>query len=114
MSRRGVEVTFRTGANGGHGTAIAARGASRSRSGFCAASCIHAGISSVNSSKKYSAIRSSQQREAERFARGEKLIRASNGEIAHALDHGHALGDGDRAASVERVERMRALQREVV
>src|SRR5207244_7242538 len=87
---------------------------SRSRSMFCAASCIQAGISSVSSSKKYSAIRGSQQREAERFARGEELIRAGHGQIAHALDHRHALGDGDGAARVERVERVRGLEREVV
>src|SRR5438270_3948015 len=80
----------------------------------CAASCIHAGISSVNSSKKYSAIRRLQQRESERFARREELVRARDGQLANAFDDADALRHRDRAAGVERVEDMRALQRPVV
>src|SRR6185369_5142115 len=78
-----------------------------------AVSCIHAGISSASSSKKYSDI-GSPEGEAERLARGEVLLRAADREVAHALDHADALGHRDRAARVERVEDVRALQREVV
>src|ERR1051326_3414928 len=101
MMRRGVVVTV----------ALPPNGASFSRSVFCAASCIHAGISSVSSSKKYSAIRDLQERKSERLARLEVLLRATDGEIADAFDHGAALRAGDRAARVEGVEDMGALER---
>src|SRR5436853_1355966 len=111
MIRRGVVVTV----------TFSAIAASFSRNVFCAASCIDAGISSVNSSKKYSAIRadrrgrlSSTQRKSEGFARGEELGGAGDGELAHALDHGNAFRNRDRAAGVERVERVRALECEVI
>src|SRR4051794_37823864 len=80
----------------------------------CAASCIHAGISSVSSSKKYSAIGRLQQRKSERFPRGQELVRTADGQLADALDDPHALRHRDRAAGVERVEHVRALQRPVV
>src|SRR5690242_18173053 len=91
MMRRGVVVTV----------AFPPNGASFSRMVFCAASCIHAGISSVSSSKKYSAIRDLQEGKSESFAQLEVLLRAADGKISHALDDGDALGDGDRAARVE-------------
>src|SRR5438874_1855508 len=103
--RRGVVVTVTLPPNA----------ASFSHSVFCAASCIHAGISSTSSSKKYSAIRRNlEQWEAEGFARFEILMRAGHGEIAHALDHADAFGHRHRAARIERVEDVRALEREVI
>ena len=41
-------------------------------------------------------------------------MRASDGQLAHTLDDADPLGDGYRAAGVERVEYVRALQRPVV
>src|SRR5712691_12894912 len=70
-----------------HTSAPANAAASRCRSVADAASCIQAGISSVSSSKKYSAMRGPQQREAQLLALGEELLRAGDGEVAHALDH---------------------------
>src|SRR5258708_15896262 len=78
----------------------------------CAAVCIHAGISSVSSSKKYSAIGRLQQRKSERFTRVQVLMRAGDGQIAYALGDADALGHGDGAARVERVEHVRALRSE--
>src|SRR5437660_7726604 len=124
ISRRGVLLTMgelpRTCAN-------------CCRSVACAASCIHAGISSSSSSKRYSAMilcsggrsrppaagarsgcRYTQQREPQRFARLEVLLRARHRQLAHALDHADALCHRDRAARVESVEHVRALQRPVV
>src|SRR5258706_11339432 len=80
----------------------------------CGASCIHAGISSVSNSKKYSAIGRLHQWKSERLARGQVLMRASDGQLAHALDDADALGHRDSTARVERVEYVRALQRPVV
>src|SRR3954470_5155089 len=80
----------------------------------CAASCIHAGISSVSSSKKYSAIGCLQQRKSERFAGREELVRAGDSQFADALDDANALRDRYGAAGVERVEDVRALERPVV
>src|SRR5436305_7691403 len=80
----------------------------------CAASCIHAGISSVSSSKKYSAIGRLQQRESERFAGRQELVRARDGQLANAFDDADALRDRHCAAGVERVEHVRALQRPVI
>src|SRR3954466_679980 len=114
MLRRGVLFTT---------TGLRSSGGSpRSRVSFvsccssvaCAASCIHAGISSVSSSKKYSAIGRLQQRESERFAAREELVRAGDGQFANALDDADALRHRYRAARVERVEHVRALQSPVV
>src|SRR5687767_12259560 len=75
------------------------------RDSSCGCGSIHAGISSVSSSKKYSGIGGS---------RLVVLLRAAESQVAHALDHAHALGDGDRAARVEGVEDVRALERPVI
>src|SRR5687768_9193068 len=75
------------------------------RASSCGCGSIHAGISSVSSSKKYSGIGGS------RFV---VLLRATQGQVAHALDHCHALGDRNRAPRVEGVEDVRALERPVV
>src|SRR2546428_12573477 len=55
-----------------------------------------------------------QERESELAATFEVLLRAAHREIAHAFDHRDALGGRHRAARVERVENVRALQRPVV
>src|SRR5687768_3579777 len=75
------------------------------RDSSCGCGSIHAGISSVSSSKKYSGIGGS---------RLVILLRATEGQVAHALDHAHALGHGNRAARVKGVEDVRALERPVV
>src|SRR5688500_11590496 len=82
------------------------------RASSCGCGSIHAGISSVSSSKKYSGIR--QKGEAELASGFQILLRAADGQIADALDHAHALGDRHGAARVERVEDVRALERPVV
>src|SRR5688500_12045753 len=82
------------------------------RDSSCGCGSIHAGISSVRSSKKYSGI--CEKWESELAASLEVLLGAADGQIAYALDHAHALGDRHGAARVERVEDVRALQRPVV
>src|SRR5436309_2468909 len=114
MMRRGVLLTTTGLRSSGGSPRSSVSLVSCCSSVACAASCIHAGISSVSSSKKYSAIGRLQQRESERFARSEELVRACDGQLANALDDADALGDRDRAARVERVEHVRALQRPVV
>ena len=41
-------------------------------------------------------------------------LRDSDRQLAHALDHADALGDADRAARIERIKQVRALQHVVV
>src|SRR5687767_1172262 len=86
---------------------------SLSRASSCGCGSIHAGISSVRSSKKYSGI-GRQERESELAPGLEVLLCATDGQVADALDHADALGHRDCAAGVERVEDVRALQRPVV
>src|SRR5947199_12285 len=83
MMRRGVLLTTTGLRSSGGSPRSSVSFVSCCSSVACAASCIHAGISSVNSSKKYSAIGRLQQRKSERFAGGEELMRASDGLLAH-------------------------------
>src|SRR5438270_2155450 len=114
MMRRGVLLTTTGLRSSGGSPRSSVSLVSCCSSVACAASCIHAGISSVSSSKKYSAIGGLQQRKSERFARGQVLMRARDGQFAHAFDDADALGDRHRAARIERVEHVRTLQRPVV
>src|SRR3954469_354978 len=114
MMRRGVLLTMTGFRSSGGSPRSCVSFVSCWRSVACAASCIHAGISSVSSSKKYSAIGRLQQRKSERFARFEELVRAGDGQLAYALDDAHALRHRNGAARVERVEDVRALQCPVV
>src|SRR3954451_13013823 len=114
MMQRGVVLTMPGLRSSGGSPRSSVSFVSCCSSVACAASCIHAGISSVSSSKKYSAIRRLQQRKSERFARGEELVRTADRQLADPLDDPHTLRDRDRAARVERVEYVRALQRPVV
>src|SRR3954468_14004693 len=114
MMRRGVLLTMTGLRSSGGSSRSSVSFVSCCSSAACAASCIHAGISSVSSSKKYSAIRRLQQRKSERFSRGQELVRTADGQLADALDDPHALRDRHRAARVERVEHVRALQRPVI
>src|SRR5688500_2950359 len=86
---------------------------SLSRASSCGCGSIHAGISSVSSSKKYSGI-GRQERKAELAPGLEVLLCATDGQVAGARDHADARGHRDRAASIERVEDVRALRRPVV
>ena len=38
----------------------------------------------------------------------------AHGQIANAADHAHALGDADRSARVEKIEKIRAFQRQFI
>src|SRR5437763_13751814 len=114
MMRRGVLLTTTGLRSSGGSPRSSVSFVSCCSSVACAASCIHAGISSVSSSKKYSAIGRLQQWKSERFACREELVRARYGQLANAFGDADALRDGNRAAGVERVENVRALQRPVV
>src|SRR5436305_3489045 len=114
MMRRGVLLTTTGLRSSGGSPRSSVSFVSCCSSVACAASCIHAGISSVSSSKKYSAIGRLQQRKSERFARGQVLMRASDGQLANAFDDADALRHRDGATRIERVEDVRALQRPVV
>src|SRR5258706_4665765 len=85
----------------------------RSRSSVEAASIMRAGISSVPISSKKSGMCD--------LTRGFRLqllflllihasLRYSHRQRPHTRDHAHALGYGNRAASVQNIEQVRALQ----
>src|SRR4051794_32877678 len=114
MMRRGVLLTMTGLRSSGRSPRSSVSFVSCCSSVACAASCIHAGISSVSSSKKYSAIGCLQQRKSKRLARVQVLMCAGDGQLANAFDDADALGHRNRAARVERVENVRALQRPVV
>src|SRR6476661_2840265 len=101
MMRRGVLFTTTGLRSSGCSPRSSVSFVSCCSSVVCAASCIHAGISSVSSSQKYSAIGRLQQRKSERLAGGEELVRARDGQLADALDDADALRDRHRAARVE-------------